>query len=593
MDDCHWLDSASAAIIEEAIGDLREAPLGWLLLHRPGWNPPASWAVDKRLTLQPLGPETSAELARLLLGAKGTDSAVDFIVARAEGNPLYLIELCGAVAEAGVPADSDTRSTATAQPRYLTDQLRSLILSRVDALDESARRAVHVSAVLGHAFPATLLRHVLGSGDWGAVLARLEEHGLLVRESRVRGDGRGTTWIWHFRHPLVQETVYASLLTGTRTSLHRSAGDALEQMSDATVADRLALLALHFGRSDDRDRAVRYLCAAGDRARVLYLNREAIHYYEDALGRLGNAGSDRDLRAVVLASLGAALEVLAEDEAAMDSLHAAVDLEQRMDVQADLWRQIAEIHRRRGTYAAAHDGLARAEVALTDSENRVQLAKIRIARAMLAVSRGADAEARLLGAGAIALLRDESSAELERASAYRSVGIAAAREGDLPVAREAFGRALEEARTGKDALMAAAISLNLATAIHLQGQFEEALAMYQQALEFHERIGAKRGVAIVANNLGDLYWREGAGDSEQALTHWQRGLRLYEEIGDQRGIAVALRNIGEAHAARADVEAAEPLLRRARAIAIDMGDQPFIDAIDKQLARLWALTQAR
>src|ERR1051326_2165186 len=140
--------------------------------------------------------------------------------------------------------------------------------------------------------------------------------------------------------------------------MHRVAGDALEGMTDAAVADRLALLALHFGRSDDRVRAVRYLCAAGDRARMLYLNREAIHYYEDALGRLGNAGADRDRRAEVLASLGAAMEVLAEDEAAMDSFRAAVDLEQRQETRADLWRQIAEIHRRRGTYAAAHEGLA-------------------------------------------------------------------------------------------------------------------------------------------------------------------------------------------------------------------------------------------
>src|SRR5438093_11937632 len=104
-------------------------------------------------------------------------------------------------------------------------------------------------------------------------------------------------------------------------------------MADATVADRLALLALHFGRSDDRERAVHYLCAAGDRARVLYLNREAIHYYEDALARLGNSGADRARRANVLASLGVALEVLAEDEAAMDSLRAAVDLEQRQAVK--------------------------------------------------------------------------------------------------------------------------------------------------------------------------------------------------------------------------------------------------------------------
>src|SRR5438105_3790883 len=323
---------------------------------------------------------------------------------------------------------AETRPAAetAAQPSHLTDQLRSLILSRIDSLDAAARRTAHVAAILGHAFPATLLRRVLGPGDWGAVLARLEEHSILRRESRVRGDGRGTTWIWHFRHPLVQETVYASLLSGTRTSLHRVAGEALETLTDEAVVDRLALLALHFGRSDDRERAVHYLCAAGDRARILYLNREAIHYYEDALGRLGNSGADRGRRAEVLASVGEALGVLAEDEAAMDSLRASVDLEQRSEVRADLWRQIAEIHRRRGTYASAYESLDRAEVCLEGAASPLQLARVRIARSMLALERSADAEARLLGAEAIALLVDIPSATLDRAGAYRAVGIAAA-----------------------------------------------------------------------------------------------------------------------------------------------------------------------
>jgi class 3 adenylate cyclase/predicted ATPase len=592
MDDCHWLDAASAAIIEEAIGDLSASPLGWLLMHRPAWTPPHAWPLSARVRLEALAPETSALLTRSLLGAAATDETVEFVVARAEGNPLYLIELCGAVVEAGIPAETFERRASSAQPGHLTDQLRSLILARIDGLDQGARRAVHVSAVLGHAFPATLLRRVLGPGDWGAVLARLEEHNLLVRESRVRGDGRGNTWIWHFRHPLVQETVYASLLSVTRSGLHRSAGDALEHMTDATVADRLALLALHFGRSDDRDRAVRYLCAAGDRARVLYLNREAIHYYEDALGRLGNAGADRGMRADVLASLGAALAVLAEDEAAMDSLRAAVDLEERLEVRADLWRQIAEIHRRRGTYTAAHEGLSQAEESLAGTNNHLQMARVRIARSMLAMSRGADAEARLLGAEAIALLTDEPSASLDRAAAYRAVGIAAAREDDLPVAREAFGRALDSARVGKDALLAAAISLNLGTVLHLQGHLDEALEIYHQALEFHERIGAKRGVALVANNLGDLYWRGGAGDYELANAQWQRSLRLCEEIGDQHGIAVALQNIGEAQIFVGAFDTAEPLLRRARGMALEMDDAELKDEVEGLLTRLWASRHA-
>src|SRR5207253_9078603 len=134
----------------------------------------------------------------------------------------------------------------------------------------------------------------------------------------------------------------------------------------------------------------------------------------------------------------------------------------------------------------------------------VQAARVRIARSMLAVERGAEAEARLLGAEAIALLVGQPSVDMDRAAAYRAVGIAAAREDDLPVAREAFGRALEAARAGEDELMSATISLNLGTVLHLQGHHDDALKLYHQALEFHERIGAKRGVALASNNLGDL-----------------------------------------------------------------------------------------
>jgi len=134
--------------------------------------------------------------------------------------------------------------------------------------------------------------------------------------------------------------------------------------------------------------------------------------------------------------------------------------------------------------------------------------------------------------------------------------------------------------------MSATISLNLGTVLHLQGYGEEALKLYHQALEFHERIGAKRGVALASNNLGDLYWRGGLGDWDQALTHWQRALRLYDEIGDQRGLARALRNLGEAHMLRGGLDAAEPLLRRARDLADDLDVDELRSGIDESLARL-------
>src|SRR5205807_5361130 len=141
---------------------------------------------------------------------------------------------------------------------------------------------------------------------------------------------------------------------------------------------------------------------------------------------------------------------------------------------------------------------------------------------------------------------------------------------DLRVAGEAFICALEGARAGDDALLSATISLNLGTVLHLQGQRAEGLERYQQALEFYERIGAKRGIALASNNLGDLCWRGGDGDWSEASAHWQRAQRLYDEIGDQRGLAIALRNLGEAQVRLGMLPGAEPLLRRARSLADEL-----------------------
>jgi tetratricopeptide (TPR) repeat protein len=213
---------------------------------------------------------------------------------------------------------------------------------------------------------------------------------------------------------------------------------------------------------------------------------------------------------------------------------------------------------------------------------------------MLAMCRGGYADARLLGAEAIAHLSRIEDAPLDRAAAYRAVGIAAAREKDLPVAREAFTRALESAQAAQDALLAATISLNLGTVLHLQGHTDQALERYHQALEFYERIGAKRGIALASNNLGDLHWRGGADKSnwEQASTHWARAQRLYEEIGDQRGLALALLNLGEGQVGMGMLEAAEPLLRRARTLADELEDEEIAGFVNRALTRLWAAHEA-
>jgi tetratricopeptide (TPR) repeat protein len=139
--------------------------------------------------------------------------------------------------------------------------------------------------------------------------------------------------------------------------------------------------------------------------------------------------------------------------------------------------------------------------------------------------------------------------------------------------------------------LSATISVNLGTVLHMQGQTEEALSRYREALAFYERIGAKRGIALACTNLGDLYWLDGEGDWTAANEQWQRAQRLYDEIGDQHGLALVLSNLGDGHVKLGYLDTAEPLLRRARALAVQIDDDEMRGEIDRGLARLWGARQ--
>jgi adenylate cyclase len=592
VDDCQWLDPASASIIREAITDLQAVGLGWVFAHRPEWDLPADWPIDSHTELLPLPAAASADVVHSILGAAADAETVQFVVERAGGNPLHLVELCRALRSGpgGSAAPGGVREQVAGAdgPRYLTDRLRALVQARVDALDPAARRVVNIAAILGHPFPVRLLRRVLGAGEWATVLQQLEEQEFLSREPLTGAGSQSRTWMWRFRHPLLQETTYASLLSSTRVTLHHAAGLALEDLPDAAIADRIALLALHFSRSDDRDRAIHYLWTAGERARERYLNREAIRYYDDALGRLGTTGEDRALRAEVLAGRGAALDVLADDEAAIDSLQAAIKLEQRPTRRTDLWREVAEIYRRRGAFDDARAGLRRATRALADGDSQLARARILIAESMLARDCRDYVKARVLGARAVALL--EVTAELrDLAAAHRAVGIAAAQSDDLAAAQLALGHGLEAARTAQDSLLAATIATNLGTVLRYQGHYAEAHARYQESLAFYERIGAKRQIARTWINLGDLAWRDGSGDWDAAREFWDRALPLLDEIGDKRNIAVVVRNLGEGFTQRGAFSAAVPHLQRLIQLADDLADEELREAALRHLVQAGGL----
>ena len=270
LEDLHWVDKMS----EEFLGFLAEnAPDARILMlatHRPGYRPP--W-IDKsyagQTPLQPLSRDDSLQMVRQVLSAERlVDLVSEEIVAKADGNPFFIEQLALHA--------RDLRSDL-----MVPNTIHDVVTARIDRLPEETKRLLQTAAVLGREFSFRLLSAVCdGSGPLEAQLRELTRLEFIYE----RVEAEGTTYV--FRHALTQEVAYGTLLERHRRTWHGVIGHALEQLYTDRTQEVAELLALHFGRSDDSEKAVDYAILAAEKAQRRWANDEALTCFNEALRRL-------------------------------------------------------------------------------------------------------------------------------------------------------------------------------------------------------------------------------------------------------------------------------------------------------------------
>jgi len=290
VDDQHWADSASIDLLRNVADHLADRPLMVLLSHRPETRPPlVTRAAQSVIRVHLLSSDEARSLVGGLFGPSVGEQLgrlQDFVATRAGGNPLFVEEIVRSLVSKGVLVREGDRWAATAayEAVDVPATLHGLLLSRVDRLPADARRLLQESAVLGAEFDDALLRDIVT--DAGAVQATLDR---LVVADLIQPAGSGRDGArYRFTHALVHEVVYQNLLLSRRTELHETAGRALERVTGPhpeRLSD-LEALGHHWSLSADKPRGARYLLAAGDWARAVYANDDAIRHYERALRTL-------------------------------------------------------------------------------------------------------------------------------------------------------------------------------------------------------------------------------------------------------------------------------------------------------------------
>jgi tetratricopeptide (TPR) repeat protein len=259
IEDLHWIDELSENFLTSLTDRIDGLPILFVATHRPAYR--ASWAGHPGVTqivLSPLNRNDSFTLLRAALGERANDPEIAALVTdKAQGNPLFIEELSQAVALHGTGFD-------------LPDTVQGVLMSRIDSLPRSCRNALQTAAVLGRDFRLRVLEALWVSTerltDVVAELQRLQ----LIHE-RIEADER----VLVFRHALIQDAAYESLLKSRRRDLHHNAAQAIERLFPDSVAEMAPLLAYHFVRAEDPANAVKYLVLLADRSLRVYALKEA------------------------------------------------------------------------------------------------------------------------------------------------------------------------------------------------------------------------------------------------------------------------------------------------------------------------------
>ena len=535
LEDLHWADSETQAFLDALVETLANARILLLVNYRPeyrhGWGSKMHY---REVQLAPLQREHADALLASLLGSDPSLAPLTaLLIEKTEGNPLFLEECLRGFVESNalVGQRGAYRLAASASHLRVPASVHAIIAARIDRLAPDDKALLQVAAVIGKTISWTLLNAVAGlsEAELHAVLGRLQSANFIV-EGQLLPDLEYT-----FRHVLMHDVAYASLLQERRRSLHGQVVGAMERLYQHRLTEHAEALGHHAMQGQRWKEAVTYLRLAADKARGQSAHRQPIVHLEQALTALTHLPESRE-----------------RDEQGVDL---RIDLRQSLHILGDQARNAAVLaeaeHLAEGLGDAGR--LGRISLYIGDSKRQV----------------GGDlAEARRCYARARALGEKVDDAGL-RTIATQYLGIGAHLAGEYRTSVELFREAgegeFEEVRTaGGSAVATLAINTAwLARSLVILGEFEEATASARHAIAAAEKAGSPYSMVHTTFALGEAYHQRGA--FADALPPLERAVAIANQWSIGLLTAQVSSSLGAAYARAGRIDEGLDLLRIASA----------------------------
>jgi class 3 adenylate cyclase len=283
IEDLHWIDSVSEEVLGKIVCGETKRPLLVLHTRRPDYKP--GWLDLPTIMALRLEPLPAGDVKRIIQARLGVDALPDtlahLVMEKAEGNALFTEEIVnflverGALRAVGGTVEFDAGKIGATLPA----SLQSLLTARVDRLAPQERALLQAAAVIGRRFDPQLLAVL--SDDRVGVEGRLIAMQAIDLVYPVAKTGE-----YAFRHALVRDALYQSLLTEPRTALHLKISEEVKRRSGNRLTEVVEILAHHYSQTKRTDKALTYLAMAGEKSLGVYSIDEASTYFAAALALL-------------------------------------------------------------------------------------------------------------------------------------------------------------------------------------------------------------------------------------------------------------------------------------------------------------------
>jgi len=546
LEDIHWADDSSLSLILYLLESVSRLPIVIYAVTRPVDEGMITRLRDfgrqklidcfTEIQLRSLQPEQSAQLLLSLLAIPQIPESLSAeIIQRSAGLPFFMEEMLRVLIEKKIIVQADSGAWQFNPAVEITglgvpETLQNLILTRFDRLDPEYRLVLQTAAVIGYQFSLLVLKTVLAEKvrpELDHILQNLAEREFIVPEAQA-GEER-----FLFRHTLMSDAIYGTLLQRTRKELHGKIGNAIEYLYQDRLEDQAELLANHFQFSAFQEKALRYLILAGQKAARRFATAQARQHFEQALALLGSVPHSEEQSLQVHEGLGEALLIVGEYQPARDHYQIGLDCIGQMppgdassvasyEKKAFLHRKIATTYERQGDYDKAIAQLSDAQQVLDQAPEPMPV---------------------------------------EQASAMNDMGWIFFRRGNPDLAEKYLLEALPLVENTTYYAVTASIYNRLGGIKFQKDQLDLTAEYTLKSLLLREKIGDTAAVARSYNNLGLISWK--TGKWAEALSYLERSFDLQTRLGDTVALIDLHTNQGLLQLDRGETQQAEHHLKEA------------------------------